>query len=145
MLIGFPHCLFQSVDNAARSHRYLFCGCALHGIASGLLQNGLLALAYDIPIPLGETELFNPDARTGGIFTGVARGWMLGPVVGGILAVMGGPFLALLLALLVLGGLGLVTIMYLPETSRRMAIPEASNFGINRCYVLWRVLVLYRF
>ena len=77
----------------AQLGHYLFLGSALHGVASGLLQGGVTALAYDIPIPLGETELFNPDARTSGILTGIARGWMVGPLCGGIVAVMGGPCL----------------------------------------------------
>jgi len=116
---------------ASEAHltHYLFLGSALHGVSSGLLQSGIMALAYDIPIPLGETELFNPDARTAGILTGTARGWMVGPLLGGIAAVVGGPFLALLLAAVGLSGLAVMVALYFPTTTRRMAVPDVMHLA----------------
>lgn len=116
---------YELLEHDREMWKYLFTGSALQGLSSGLLQGSIMALAYDIPS--GNTELHNPEARVASIMDGTAKGWMIGPAIGGFVAVIGGPFLALLLATVVLTILSLFVLLWFPVTERRILIPEVNH------------------
>jgi len=98
----------------------------VHGTFSGLLQAGILALAYDIPS--GNTELFNPEARAAAVMTATAIGYVVGPAIGGCAAAIGGPFFALSFSTVLLAALGILVLLRFPVTQRQIAVPEVGSF-----------------